>query len=668
MMTVPPMPNGILTGHLYVGQRRMLRGVNIRRGMAATLLRAMLLLGPVIAGFSPEAAVADSLPAIAPAPAGDSPLPEPAGVVGAYAAARGWVDEFTVPAPADAAASLPIQDATGVCVILRHKGRVVGAAQDVQAGGAEGDSEGDLMVRRAVGRALGQVLGDPAVANLPGEYRDRIGLMLTVQLEVSGAMEPLLGRSAKDYAEQIEPGLDGLALRRGQKWACLFPGRMLSLNTADNPVAQLPGLAMKLGLAAGELERRVASGEVTVYRFRTIHLAQGGPDEAPFQAIRGGRLLPQSEVTPKGIMEFAGGIASHLLATFWPGDEPLGLMGTYRGVPDDFQPLIASPAEQALAAMALTRYAAASGVEPEEAAAARVGAKRILRELAQNADSEPDPLADVASCAAIVHAVCSMPPGDVEAAVAELMKDAVKRFDEDWQDEIGFVRTDPQTGVRRRARPQEQALAASAMARLLAASIDGSELVSRQRVRLALDTAWSAAPEHQHVSLLPWIGWGEMDYARATGRSPANLTRLQRVRELLDRSRVMRGDRPDEPDLEGGFDLTGPDGFSRTTSQSARPAAWLAAMLREPRLTAPEQVPAAVDGHLRTMRFLMQLAVREDDAWACRNPTRAVGGVRAATWDRDQPVGAQALSLLAASETLISLHEVAPGRPDPSDH
>ena len=64
----------------------------------------------------------------------------------------------------------------------------------------------------------------------------------------------------------------------------------------------------------------------------------------------------------------------------------------------------------------------------------------------------------------------------------------------------------------------------------------------------------------------------------------------------------------------------------------------------------------------------MQLAVREDDAWACRNPTRAVGGVRAATWDRDQPVGAQALSLLAASETLISLHEVAPGRPDPSDH
>ena len=37
------------------------------------------------------------------------------------------------------------------------------------------------MLRRAVGRALGQVLSDHAVARLPNEIRDDIGLSLTIE-------------------------------------------------------------------------------------------------------------------------------------------------------------------------------------------------------------------------------------------------------------------------------------------------------------------------------------------------------------------------------------------------------------------------------------------------------------------------------------------------------
>ena len=66
-----------------------------------------------------------------------------------------------------------------------------------------------------------------------------------------------------------------------------------------------------------------------------------------------------------------------------------------------------------------------------------------------------------------------------------------------------------------------------------------------------------------------------------------------------------------------------------------------------------------MDRHLATIRFLMQLTVRETSAWSLQNPARAMGGVRAAVWDADQPVAAQALGLLTAVETLWSLEDLA---------
>ncbi|MDY7109369.1 MAG: hypothetical protein SYC29_12105 [Planctomycetota bacterium] len=45
--------------------------------------------------------------------------------------------------------------------------------------------------------------------------------------------------------------------------------------------------------------------------------------------------------------------------------------------------------------------------------------------------------------------------------------------------------------------------------------------------------------------------------------------------------------------------------------------------------------------------------------WTIRTPQRAKGGIRAATWDLNQPVAAQAMGLLTAAETLISLDSLA---------
>ena len=89
------------------------------------------------------------------------------------------------------------------------------------------------------------------------------------------------------------------------------------------------------------------------------------------------------------------------------------------------------------------------------------------------------------------------------------------------------------------------------MSRLLAADITG---IDDSTARGALDAAWESVPPHGRVELLPWIGWGEADYAAATGR-PVAAAPLRELRDLLDAARldsvtlVKAGD----SDLAGGF-------------------------------------------------------------------------------------------------------------------
>lgn len=644
----------VLTGQAPNRVCRMLSGLTMGRGVKATMLT--LLAAITIAGLAPAAGGAGPITA---ENSNAEDLPALEDVVAAYSTMRRWLDAFELPDPDEDEAKLPLGRATGVCVVLRHRGQLIGLGRDT--------SGGDLMARRALARAMGQVLADPSVSNLPDEFKDDVGLSLTMQLEVAGQMKPLLGHSTRDFAEQIEPGLDGLALRRGSRLEALFPTQMLAQNTADDALAQMPGLAIALGLDAGDVSRRIKDREVSAYRFRTIQLAQASPRGLPFKTIRNRRVVEQSEVTLDGILQFADGIAAHLRQSFREIPEPepnpsvslahRRLMGTYRPITDNYQPMLASPTDQALAAMAMARYATTPGVSETDASVHRMIAVRLLHELAAGRHDEPDPLGRIVSCAALVHACCSLPPGDLEAV--DLLDQAIERILASWRDELGFVDKRQSTGALAALPPSDQAIIAAALASAWRRHPERLEGVRRYRIRGAIDHAWSTAPAHQHVSLLPWIGWAELDYAAATGRPIMNAARLTEISGLLQEARVTAGERPDEPDLAGGFELAAARGFIKVNSQSARPAAWMATALG-----MPEQIPIAPSAgsiadarqaHLRTMRFLMQLAVTEQDAWWCRNPERAIGGISESTWNANQPVAAQALCLMAAAETLISL-------------
>ncbi len=629
---------------------------NISRGVIPTPGRRgprrrplLVLAGAALLGGGP-------LPdagAVGQAIAADRMLADPADVVSAYGRVRDWIRAFAVPQPDDPAARTTIAGADGVCVVLRRGGRVVGIGTDT--GGDE------LMARRAAGRALSRVLGDQAVANLPVDLRPDFGAGLTVEVEVAGRFVPILGRTFAQIAERLEPGLDGVAMRRGDTWAVIFPAQARATNTAGRLEAQLPGLAIDLGLTPKGLPDLTKQHGVALYSFRTTHLAQPGPGRPPFETFRGGAVVPEAAVVSQGIIDLADGIARHLLTTVWPDErpgggggeyrKPMGVMGGYRAVADQYRPPVAPPIEQALVSLALTRYSQTPSVDAAIARAARTAALGILRDLSAAAGPPDDWLSDVMTCGAIVNALLERDDAVADPALAELLATAEGRVAGAYREGRGFVQDNPFGAPAETIPPHGQALLASALSRALRAtpgSLD-PDLVGR-----ALDRAWQSAPDRQAVNLVPWIGWAEVDFAAATGRPIRNVEMLLGLRRALGESQIGRGTVGAAPDLHGAFRL-GAASPGRVTAQSTRPAAYLAWMIREPRLTPPRERMLALGRHLRTVRFLMQLAVTEEDAWSFRNPARALGGLRAAPWDSDQPVAAQALGLIGAAETILSL-------------
>jgi len=578
------------------------------------------------------------------APAWGTPYPDPADVVTAYLTARAWIDDFDLPAPADPAATIALGEASGVCVILRHGGRVIGTGTDTTGDG--------LMVRRATGRALSEVLGDPAVASLPAGQLASTGRALTLQLEVAGSLVPLIGKTYAHIAGQLDPGLDGVAIRRwrGDHLAMLFPARVRANNTAGRLERLLPALAVDVGLAVMPLPELARRFDVSLYRFRTIDLAQATPRGSPFQTTRGDVLVLDAAVNRASIEQLARGIADHLTASMAKVGEPVGLMGTYQPSSDRYEPLIAPPLEQALAAWALTRYGGLPSLDAETAARMHAVGARILEDLSVVTPVETDPLLSAVACAAIVHAALEHPTFLAGDRAPRLFLEAAARVGSGWTRQDGFIDIDEQVPVP----PHARALIASAMSRLLVAGIDG---VDDSTAREALDAAWESVAPHGRVALLPWIGWGEADYAAATDR-PVASARLIELRDLLDGARLDRTTlvKAGDPDLAGGFELSRKR-RGLATSQTLRPAALLAWMIRQPDFTPPDEASLALGRMLQTMRFITQLAVRDSLLWSCPDPDRAVGGIRQATWDWDQPVPAQALALVTAVEMLRSLEE-----------
>lgn len=585
------------------------------------LLGILLSLASSHAGAAPR--TADTIPPVEPA-------------VGAFLVARSWVDALACPTADDPAALLELPGCRGVSVVLRHEGRLVGHGDEFTGDAAAAGPDG-LMLRRAVAKAVSKARGDRVVGSLPEGTLATAGERLTLEIEFAGDPSPLLGRTFAECAARIEPGIDGMALRRGEVFIAAFPSRLLATGLAGTPGRTLLSLATEAGLPAKDLSELVTLEPVGVYRFRSLRLAQPEPGGLPVEALRSGRIVDPAEVTRERIAALVSGLLQRLRKTIPDpaGGEPETLLakglalGDYLPVPDEYRPLVAPPLDQAMLAFALADVAANGAVAESDREIARTLSRSLLAAIGLIPREPADPLA-IANVAPLVS---------LAAARLEELPDGPGRE----------VVTRARTACLAPDAVGDPALRAAAVAAMLAQG--RIELAIAEE---ALEKAWSAAPGERQVGAFPWLVLAEQTLARTAGRAMARGGEFQALAALVLAAQIDAKDPNFPADLVGGVRL----GSGRTpiTAQSLRPALGLA-WLRSRAIPAGLAMDASsrdrlAAGTLSAGRFLLQLAVDEADARRFRNPARATGGLRAAAWESDQPVAVQAFGLLFASALL----------------
>ncbi len=524
-----------------------------------------------------------------------------------------------------------------VSITLRLEGGVLARAV-VAEGGPQAVREAmSVLMERAESR-----LPFAKDATWPEPVRRLSGLM-QIGVELGGPLVPLSIEQLADATLQISPGLDGVAVRIGDRAGAGMPSRMLedgveAALVLRSLVSELTG-DPALGVVAPEELRREHG--VRFYRFGVTHLAQTEPGSTPVFLFRGGEVVRGSELRGRDLVVFAEDLALHMMLRKPEGkvgDDPLG--GTLRPIQGVFESERATPLQLALAALALERLASDERYD----AAVRAGAREFVRRLALAAAAIGEGATDEASASVWSGLRASSAMFDAMAAGDGVLDAFLLECDRACD------------GALRRA----EALGATVRPVTLwaLATRARADESLRPRVRRMLRRSWSETGPERSVSLLPWAGWAELAMAEGGGEVEGEEA-LRRARMLVWMHQLDAADTGREaPDLAGGVVFTAGEN-PLPTWHTVRPVAFFASMLGDPRLTDREEAGREASRVLASVRFLRQLSVREAEAYAHRYRHRSMGGVRAALWDQRMPPEATAMTLITVCDTLDSLSRLA---------
>lgn len=573
--------------------------------------------------------------------------PDPRATMAAYRAVASWVREWSVP---EAEQRVDPEGALGACVTLRLGGAVIGRGVDLAGDGATVWRAARLAALQAAERA-------PVERDALREERLRdLGARLTVDIQTAGALTPLPGETFGEAASVINPGVEGVAARLGDRLRAAFPGTMLASNTTPGQAllaataeagAGAEGLRVGVGLELAELARERG---LIVYRFAVTHLAQPAPGQEPVFLFRGGRVIPATAVSAPSLARAAAAMANHLMSRRTLGAERQtrvrAMLGDYEPWSGRYEPLLATPAQQGLAALALSRFAGSAGVDAKDAAAARRAAWVILDDLAK-AEGDRAPSADTGAAAMYIAALISAGGRGETANGGASTEHASARA---AAERIRAAHS-KESGWNEQVRPAARAVVAYALAQ---AALGAPGLgVTREEAEEAARSLLRETNPGEVVALLPWLGWaGDALWPAMEGAEAPHVGAMLDTRSLLWRGQLGPEDvGVDLPDLLGGVVFT----VARTplpTWQVCRPLAYYAGALADARLTPAADRAKETSRVLRALRFVMQLQVDDAAMHMFRDRDLAFGGVREALWNQKLTVDSTSMALLAVCGAL----------------
>ena len=607
--------------------------------------------------------------------AASPPIPDAGGAVEAFFAARSWLDRG---GPGDAPIATP-RDVRSAAVVLRFRGRVVGKGEDAGDGraidGAEGVAPGPAgtpgnagPLDRALRRALVDVRarGATSVAGIDARPDPRT---LTLELELAGERQPLIGRTFAEIARTIEPAECGLQIADGERTAYAPAADLLARRMAAPTSRAIVAMVGELGLPARDLpDLQSLGGATAVYGSWGVRLAQRAPEDPPIALAR---ILPPVSMAPATRAEsqaVTDAVVARIERLLTPPSLPegvppeaaetfrrTGLRGTYLVPANLHEPIVAGAAEQAFVAWGLARIARTGSWDAALRDRARAAADRVLAALAEVDASESDPADDVAATAFASLAIADLAdvagrtsPSTAHDALRARLRPALARI------------AAPAALASLRAADRAVVLAAAAtMVREAEPPMAAGLLAS------AVEAEWNATNAAQTVANAPFLIEAERRLAAVGHARP----RPAGANDALDAAHaVLLGTqlRPDASrpaslaDEVGAFPVAGSTG-GRVSSQSLRPQVLVAMLATDPAMDAAIRASSR-EALGWANRFVRQLCAGPEIAVCAPAPEAAVGGILASPADASMPVGAQAMALwaLAESETALAALESTP--------
>lgn len=558
----------------------------------------------------------------------------PAEAIRAFNRAEAWVRALEVAGPSE-----PPTTATGAFVTLRLAGEIVGRGWAMKPADAPADEPALDVLRDATARAIKEARARlPVQRGLMEEEQLRAQAReLTISLELAGPLVPIEPMTLAEADLTLAPGLDGVAVRIGDKLEAVFPASMLA-------AGQMPGqaLAVAQGRASGDVALALSENKdaqpasvreklgARMFRFRVAHLVQLGPARTPTFTLRGGRLIAQEEMNTQGLRASAAMLAEHLVRRVGQSEAQAGL-GVLNPVTGEVAPSERGAFERSIVAFALARHGRQSV------------AQKILEGL--TVPEAPQPAWDAPTLAMYLGAIAELTPAGTSAP-AEL-RAGVARAQAQLAQVVG------ERGALSRVPEPMWGLVAWGLTR-------GDRLTGARVGEASVRWVFANTPDARLVAHMPFLAWADEDVrGDSVGRSGGASTAIVTVRDALETFQLTPEDTGlDGPDLAGGIVFVR-SRMPLPTAQSARGIALMAWALRQERITPAGEAPRRLLRALAGARFIRQLTADESVAWMYTSRERAMGGLRAAVWDQKIGVEATAMGLIALDETLRSLEALA---------
>ena len=554
-----------------------------------------------------------------------------------------------------------------------------------------------VLTRRATDQALkaaAETLGDiqrkralEGQTSKPGTHTETlvdIGNRLAVDLQVARWPRPvILAAEAGPGAiyGTFAPDYQGLVMWRTEPDPA-HPHRTQTLRAWDWPASALAGnvppqdqliqMLVALGYPLTDLPRIAVvavpkpgqSAAPQLARFQVIHVVRPARTLPPMQLERGNAVLPPAAVDERALEPIAVRLTDFLTRR----QRPDGTMaGTYLASADRYDPVTASDADLALAALALERRAnllSANAPGHKQLGQCRADVRKAMDALLGVGAHHPAPDLSPAASALVVMTLVEAP----DLAQFKTQRDALVQKLLALREPQGGFRTTftlPAKGAKLAlANIPTQCLILAALAQAYEQTRDSR---IKEVLEPALDALWQDHPPNQLVIGLPWLAMAQMRLAaleRADGVDAARQKELARRDEILmAMAQALRGKIVESPpdfgpaDVVGGMDFTrlGPDAPPNPDWRTAQFLVFLSRMLQEPQVNqGRDRYQWLLDCGLGA-RFIQQLMFDQVNGFYLRSASDAMGGVRLSMWDNRTAIGPSAMALLAIDELQSSL-------------